>query len=282
MRRLLNYRGSGIVRSQVLSTKSAFRRGIALERSCAVHGASDVRLGGNRVFACVAVMSVAAILSVPSKCEAQNDQPAFHSITLHAGGGVAFLSGTDAHNFDMPRGFQFGGGKALLGQPKQEYDQQSNPLPLRRWNIFLTGNFIYQQSAINLNAVREAIALNPQNTALLSATSGTAKFYSTTLDFVPRFEASRRVSVYALGGFGWLRRTLVFEGVSSQGSLLQPSGPTVFAPHRNSGVVDGGAGIDFGVFGRGSIKLFGEVRVLHGLATNSGTTLVPLSAGVRW
>jgi hypothetical protein len=147
----------------------------------------------------------------------------------------------------------------------------------------LKGNFNFDQSDIKSSALQQAILLNPQNTSLLSATSGKAKFYFTTLDPTVRIAMAGHFSAYFLGGFGWLRRTIEFTGVSSQGGLLQPNGPAVFGPSGNSGVVDAGAGIDRGLKrDGGGFKIYIEARVIHGLANNSGTTLIPLSAGVRW
>jgi len=233
----------------------------------------------NRVIRYVSTVVFVLALSAPSQGQPRDGQAAYHPVTIYGGGGAGVLTGTEANSFHNPWGFQFGGGKAITSRPKQEYDQNSNPVQVRRWNIYLTINFNYQRSSIDSLALQQAILLNPQNTALLSAKSGKVKFYSTTLDPSYRFQITPRLGWYASGGFGWLRRTLEFDGI---GNLLQPATPSLFAPHGNSGVVDGGTGLDIGVSQGRGLKAYFEFRVLHGLAANSESTLIPLSAGLRW
>ncbi len=239
---------------------------------------------GSRVLVSVAAMCAAAILGVPSKCQAQYPEN-LHSYTVNVGAGIAPLSGTDGGSLGLGRSLQAGAGIALTSRPKEKPSKPDKyqPIPPRRWNIFLTGNFIFAQSTLDSAAVEQAIIMNPQDTQILSATSGKGKFYSTTLDPTLRINATNRVNVYLLAGFGWFRRTLDFTGVSFQGTALQPTNPTVFGISANSGGVDAGGGMDIGLTGRGGgLKLYFEARVLHGLAINNGTTVIPLSVGIRW
>jgi hypothetical protein len=125
--------------------------------------------------------------------------------------------------------------------------------------------------------------LNPTNVGLLQATSGKAKYDALTFEPMYRapFGERKRFNAYLFGGFGWFRRDLEFTGNSGQGSLLQPGSPSVFGRGGNSGAVDGGAGIDVRL-PRRRWKVYVEVRAVHGLAVNHETTLVPVSAGLRW
>jgi hypothetical protein len=54
----------------------------------------------------------------------------------------------------------------------------------------------------------------------------------------------------------------------------------VFLRNSSSGSVDGGAGINFKK--KGFPMPYAEVRVVHGLAINHSTTLIPVSVGIRW
>ena len=88
--------------------------------------------------------------------------------------------------------------------------------------------------------------------------------------------------LYAFGGFGFLRRTLELTGVSSIGTLLQPGNPVVFSSGSNSGAFDAGGGFNWRFSKLGGLGFYAEAKVVRGLAINSGTTLVPISFGVRF
>jgi hypothetical protein len=142
---------------------------------------------------------------------------------------------------------------------------------------------MFVRSGIDPSSLQQAIILNPQNPVLLSATSGKATFLTTTLDPTLQRALSRNVVLYFLGGFGWFRRTIDFTGVSTEGKLLQPNSPAVYAQAANSGVADAGFGVNIRLSKQRAVpNLFVEGRVLRGLAINGGTTLVPVSAGIRW
>jgi len=225
----------------------------------------------------------------PASCVAQFDpepQPALtlHPFTVYGGVGVAPVSGADGHNLNRALNFQFGAGHAT---PIRWWYRDTFPNPSYKTSpravLYLNCNFLFDQSQITAQAIQQAIAANPQNTALLSAHSGQAKFFSATIDPTVRFAATERWSVYVLGGFGWLRRNIDLSGVSTQGTLLQPASPAVFGTGGSSGAFGGGGGVDFGVGHHGAgAKVYFETRFLRGLGVNSGTTLAPLSAGLRW
>jgi hypothetical protein len=207
----------------------------------------------------------------PTLSFAQDDL--FHSCTLNVGGGLTPVSGKDGSTLNRGWNFQAGGGFAVT----------SKPAPGHNWSALVTVNFLYDESGIKPDALQQARTLNPQNIGLLQATSGRAKLYSTTLDPTFRFRVKSQADIYVFGGYGWFRRTLEFTGVSSQGELLQPGNPVVFGRGGNSGGFDAGGGVNFKLPHRLSgLMVYAEAKVLKGLAINSGTTLLPVSFGVRW
>jgi hypothetical protein len=250
------------------------------------------RRGGNRVFVCVAMASLAAIFGAPLRCQAQETQVSqktldsetdFHSKTVAIAGGTAYVAGTDGKSLVWGPFLRAGAGFSVWHTPSPEFENGKLRPARRRTSLFIVGNFMFDRSGIKASAIQQAILMNPQNTALLGATSGKAKFYSATLDLMLRRQLSGSVGAYWLAGFGWLQRSLAFNGVSLQGGLIQPTYPAVFGPSGNSGVFDAAGGVDWKVCGKGEgLRAFVEVRLLRGLAINSGTTLVPLSAGLRW
>ncbi len=217
-----------------------------------------------------AALCAVALIAFPPECLAQDDF--FHSCTLNAGGGWTPVAGADAGSLKNGWNFNAGGG---FGGPR--------PSPGHAWSFFVTANFLFDQLGVSQTALQNARVLNPTNIGLLSATSAQAKFYSTTLDPTVRFPAQGRFQGYAFAGFGWMRRSIDFNGTSYQGGLLQPSTPTVFAAAGNSGAYDAGVGANVRL--PGAMNHFGfyaEVRVVHGLAVNRASTLIPVSAGFRW
>jgi hypothetical protein len=217
------------------------------------------------------VLCGALFFTVPANgqapCQTLDD---YRWCTFNAGGGVAPVWGREHSNFYRGWNFHAGAGLEMTGRPA----------PGRKWRFFLTANFMFDQLRIQPTALQRARILNPTDVGLLEATGGKAKFYSTTLDPTLRFPVRGRFSAYLFTGFGWLRRDLEFTGPSTQGALLQPGGPAVFGNGGNSGACDAGAGLNFRL-SRG-LMLYAEGRILHGLAVNNASTLVPISAGIRW
>jgi hypothetical protein len=226
-------------------------------------------LARRRSAICGFILCLAVIWGGPAKCLAQDG---YHSCTLNAGGGWAPVWGKEQSSLNRGWNFHAGGGFAVTPRPA----------PGHKWSLFITANFMFDQLGIKQTALQQARILNPTNIGLLEANSGRAKYYSTTLDPTFRFPVPGAVSVYVFGGFGWLRRNLEFTGASAQGALLQPGSPVVFGNGGNSGAYDAGAGIDFRPRKLGGLMFYTEARVLHGLAINNATTLVPISAGIRW
>lgn len=225
--------------------------------------------------ACVPALAVAAFLAIPAASHAQTQcgGPDWEKCTLNVGGGWSPVVGQDSHNFNTGWNFQAGAGLIMTGGK-----------PDAAWGWLVNGNFMIDQSAVNQTALQQAKILNPTNVGLLDATSASGKFYDTSLDLATfRFRLSDTVKLHVFGGFGWLHRSIDFKGPSSEGSLLQPGGPTVFGSGSNSGAFDAGAGINYRPKrGTAGLALYAEIRVVHGLTVNSATTLLPISAGIRW
>lgn len=220
----------------------------------------------------VFLLCLAIMWGLPLTCPAQDDF-AFHSCTASLGGGWTPRTGTDASSLDAGWNFQAGGGFSAWSHQTPDH---------RWWAAFITANFTFDRMPVTPAALQQARILNPANIGLLQATSARARFFSTTLDPTLRIPITPKVSLYALGGFGWFRRSLEFTGVSSQGALLQPGSPAVFGSGGNSGAYDFGGGIDYRPWKRVGLMFYAEARFLRGLAVNNASTLVPLSAGVRW
>jgi hypothetical protein len=182
--------------------------------------------------------------------------------SANLGGGWTFPAGHSSGNFNS--GWNFAAGVGIKPGP-----------------VSFNLNFLFEHLGVTESALAQTAALNPTSVGLLQATSAHAKFYSLTLDPTVRVVHAEKADVYAFGGFGWLRRSLQFTGPSTTGPLLEPVGTTVFGSGGDSGGFDFGAGVNYRLRKRGP-AVYGEVRFIHGISSNSSTILVPLSFGVRW
>jgi hypothetical protein len=192
-----------------------------------------------------------------------------HSCTVDAAGIFSIPEGQDRQNFNHGGwGFQGGGGFAVTRQAE----------PSRGYTWFVTGNYLYNKFRVRSSALAEAVSKEPE---LSGATSAHGSFSAVTLDPTFRVIPNSRYSLYWSGGFGWLGRGIGFNGVSAIPPLL-PSGSSLFRVASNSGVFDFGMGINFAPRSFHGVMPFAEARVYHGTAINSGSTLVPISVGVRW
>jgi hypothetical protein len=195
-----------------------------------------------------------------------------HSCTVGAAATFAIPAGEDRNNFDKAGwGLQAGGGFAVARSAEPDHGNS--------W--YVTANFMYEKFKANAAALGKASAENyPQ---LAKVTSAHGSFPAVTIDPTFRHAFSRRLGFYAGGGFGWLRRSISFNGANlTTSTLLYPNNITLDRLHSNSGVFDIGGGVNVSPRKLGGFMLFAEARVYHGLAINSGSTLVPLSLGVRW
>jgi hypothetical protein len=192
-----------------------------------------------------------------------------HSCTVNISGSATIPSGKDGTNFETGWGIQLGGGFGLVRSTRAG----------RGNDFYLTVNFMYDKLRATSAALAEAKAADMKQ--LASATSAHGNFSAVTLDPTLRHHLSIRTSLYLSGGFGWFRRGVSFNG-ANPATLLQSNGITLDRLAANSGVFDLGGGVNFGLTRNGGLMLYAEARVYRGLAVNSGTTLAPLSLGVRW
>jgi hypothetical protein len=231
----------------------------------------------DRISFWVAALSVATALGMPSVASAQ-DSPDAHPFTVSIAGGGSLVSGNYAQGLNNRYSLEAGAGIPLVRQQE---------IIGRYWSLYLTADFMFNQSGISGQAVSNTQTLNPQNPTLLSATSGREQFFSTALGPTLRFpqlhsSGNWPVGLYAFGGYGVLRRTVDLTGVPIEGAVLQPSNPVVASISTTSGAFDAGIGTNVGRVGAvGGLMFFVELRAVHGLGVNSGTTVAP-AVGVRW
>jgi hypothetical protein len=193
-----------------------------------------------------------------------------HSCTLNAAGGFSAPFGKDGGNFNTGGiGFQGGGGFAVTPAVK----------PLKGVVLFLTANLAYDRLQATTAALSAAKTANQAQ--LGNATSAHGSFSAVTFDPTVRYPLTVRTSLYLSGGFGWFRRGVSFNGEDSA-ALLNPGSASLGKAATNSGVIDAGGGVNFGLTHRGGVMFYADARIYRGLAVNSGTTLMTASFGVRW
>lgn len=217
------------------------------------------------------------VVSLP--CHAQETSGS-RKFTVDAGGGWAGLFGNYADG--LKSGYHLRGGVGVaLYRSETEYDDHGSAIP-GRWSIYLTATLLFNQSGFEPGVAVDTAGSNPQNPGLLSATGGRTKFFTATLGPTFRYATKGRIQPYFFAGYGWMRREAQLTGQSIQGPVYQPSSPVVGETGANSGAFASGAGIDIGPYwALGGMKFFTEVRVLHGIGINSGTTLAT-GGGIRW
>jgi hypothetical protein len=216
-----------------------------------------------------------AALSVqPSELRAQDIN--YRPVTIGFGG-----SATPA----IDQGYR--GGWDLMGSGGFGVTQWSHH---RKWRLYFNGNFLFEHLGVTQQALKQSLPSPSTTTTTGTTSTGTAqtptaakaRFYSATFDPTFRYVINTRWSWYALGGFGWLERSIDFTGAANQGDLLQPAAPSLLKPSANSGAVDAGGGVNVLLGGQGSAMLFMEARYLRGLGGNRGAAIVPLAVGFRW
>ncbi|HLH42610.1 MAG TPA: outer membrane beta-barrel protein [Bryobacteraceae bacterium] len=188
----------------------------------------------------------------------------FHRFTFAGGAGFTAITGFDAGRLDH-------GGNLLAGAG----------VNFNRY-FGVTGNFMFNQLGITRS---ELDALNQPD--------GSARVYSLTVDPTVTFPIKRNIGAYLLGGGGYFRRTVEFtQPTLAQTFVFNPwwgyIGPGLIPVNQilgsvtsNSGAFDVGGGVNFGLPKTGA-RLFLESRYFHGFTSNSNTTLVPLTFGIRW
>jgi hypothetical protein len=215
-----------------------------------------------------AVVVLAVLMSLMAiECVAQ-ELPHDRSCTVGAAAIFTTPEGQDRQNFNHGGwGFQAGGGFAVSGQAE----------PNRHLGLYLTGNYLYDKFRVRKSALLAAI---PKESEITGAVQAHGSFSAITFDPTLRYTHGL-YSVYWVGGFGWLRRGLGFNGANPVPPLF-PNGTSLDRVVSNSGVFDFGMGINFAPRRWHGLMVFTEGRFYHGTAINSGSSLVPVSVGLRW
>ena len=193
-------------------------------------------------------------------------------------------------------GLNAGGG--VLVSSRSAHYTDTGECTDRHLYLYVTGNFLFSQSDLTPGTAFNIGQMNQQqNPTLLSATSGSVKYYTfigePTVQFrLPNFRFPPKskfasnfqfISFYFLGGFGVMRRDLNLTGPPILGGVIQNSSTVVADFTENSALWDAGGGISFGPFKQtAGLTYFVEFRRIQGLGVNGGTTLEPFSVGIRW
>jgi len=217
-----------------------------------------VRPTGMKLLLCVALC---VGFSGISFAQSESD---FHHATFNVGGGFTGITGRDADRLDHGGNFQAGGG-----------------LNFSRY-FSITGNFMFNQLGVTRSALT---ALNQPD--------GNARVYTFTADPTLRIPLGNRTSLYVLAGGGYLRRTVQFtKPTLAQTYIYDPwfgfITPVVIPVNQvlgsissDAGVYDVGAGLNIAL-PRTRFRLYVESRYFHGFTSNSNTTIVPVTLGLRW
>jgi hypothetical protein len=125
------------------------------------------------------------------------------------------------------------------------------------------------------------LGLNRSTLRQFSATGGSEKFWSLTLD--PVFHVNQRgpIDFYVTGGGGLYSRISTLRGQAFGGPFGESqellSSYTSYRPG-----VDGGAGFSVNVGYTNRVKVFLEARYHHMFLPGSGESFVPVTLGVRF
>jgi hypothetical protein len=128
---------------------------------------------------------------------------------------------------------------------------------------------------------------------VLNEPDGSARVYAVTADPTLRIPLRHGLSVYAMAGGGYIRRTVEFRQPTFArtivfdpwwgyyGPALVPVDVVLGSTINNSGAFDTGAGINFPL-PRTRLNGFVEARYFKGFTSNTDTTVVPITFGFRW
>jgi hypothetical protein len=208
------------------------------------------------------LMAVIAI-GVPSVALGQSEEP-FHHVTFSGGAGLTTITGTIAGKLDHGGNIQVNSGYFFNS------------------HVGITGNFMFSDLGITRSALDN-----------LNVPDGFARVYAVTADPTVRLPLGRGFSVYGLAGGGYLRRTVQFTQPTWARTVIFDPWWGYFGPGlvpvdvvlgttvNNSGAFDVGGGLNMPL-PRTSIKVFVEARYFKGFTSNTDTTVVPITFGVRW
>lgn len=203
-----------------------------------------------------------ALFLIASPTFAQNDDEDHH-FTFSVGGGLTTITGRDAGKLDHGGNLQAGAGYFF-----------------NRY-VGVTGNFMFSQ-----------LGITGRELNILNEPDGNARTYTFTVDPTIRVLLRGGVSVYALAGGGFLRRTVEFtQPTLAQTFIYDPwwgfFGPALIPANQilgsvtsDSGAINTGAGVNFPLPGT-RLHLFVEARYVHGFTGNTNTSIVPIVFGIR-
>jgi opacity protein-like surface antigen len=193
-------------------------------------------------------------------CAAQSEEP---PVTFHVGGGLTAITGSDSGRLDKGGNLQAGAGHFFN----------------RYFGI--EGNFMWNQLGITGSELNR-----------LGQPDGQARVYTVTVDPTLRFPLGRGFSAYVFVGGGYLRRTVEFTQPTLVatfvfdpwwgyvGPALVPASQILGSVSSNSGAVNGGGGLNIPIARKA--HLFIEPRYVRGFTSNSKTTIVPITVGLRF
>ena len=202
-------------------------------------------------------------IGVPGLAWGESEEP-FHHFTLSGGAGLTTITGTIAGKLDHGANIQLNGGYFF-----------------NRY-IGITGNFMFSDLGITRSALDN-----------LNVPDGFARVYAVSADPTVRLPLGRGFNAYALAGGGYLRRTVEFTQPTWArtfifdprwgyfGPALVPVNVVLGKTVNNSGAFDVGGGLNMPL-PRTNLKLFVEARYFKGFTSNTDTTVVPITFGVRW
>jgi Outer membrane protein beta-barrel domain len=204
-----------------------------------------------------------ALIGLTEASFAQNESE-YHHLTWNVGGGFTATTGNISNRLDNGGNVQAAAGF--------NFNQYAGVL----------GTFSFQGLGITrsaLNAVNEP--------------DGNGRVYTFTIDPTFRIPLKGRATAYLVAGGGWMRRTVEFTQPTLAstivfdpwwgyfGPALVPVNTVLGSVSQNAGVYDVGAGLNFPL-PRTGVKLYLEARFYNGLTTDTHTTLVPITFGIRW
>jgi hypothetical protein len=190
-------------------------------------------------------------------------QDEFHHLTFNVGGGYTAVTGGISSRLDGGGHLQVGGGY--------------------NFNHYLgiLGTFTFHQLGLTGNAL-----------SAVDVPDGYSHVYSLTVEPKITLPFPHLGGFYVLGGGGWMRRTVTFTAPTVAqtvvfdpwfgyfGPALIPANQVLGSYSQNAGAWDVGGGVNIPL-PRAHFKLYVEARYYTGL-TNTHTTLVPITVGLRW
>ncbi|MBV9227442.1 MAG: outer membrane beta-barrel protein [Acidobacteriaceae bacterium] len=204
--------------------------------------------------------SISAFLGLAQLTYAQSE---FHHLTFNVGGGYTATTGNISNRLDGGGHFQAG-----IGYNLNRY-------------LGILGTFNFHQLGLTGQALNE-----------VNVPDGSSRVYSLTAEPKITLPYRRLAGFYLLGGGGWMRRTVEFtQPTVAQtivfdpwfgyyGPALIPANQVIGSYSQNAGVWDVGGGFNIPL-PRARFKLYIESRFYDGI-TNTHTTLVPITVGLRW